>query len=829
MLKISKRWKKIIGYSLGTLIVLLLALWGVLYWYVNTHKAELIAKIEQTASDKIEGKVIIKDIQPDLFKSFPMISFRLDSISLQDSLFHIYKTKLIELEHAYARLNFFSVIKGSPEFSKITIENGAFNIFIDSNGYSNNYLLKAKDSTEKKDKSKNNSMEISEFEVRNFSFYIDNKPMDKKFDFTIKQMDGDLTHEEKGKMNISFDIEAHFKQLGFNLDKGSFLKNAQLKTHFNIDFDQVAKVFTVHKTILDLDGEKVGYEAKVVMNEAEKIPFKMVFDAPKVNFNVGINWVAENIYKRLSKLTFAQPLSVSAHLVGGFADRTNPHIVLRYKTRDNKVNLFDYDLEKVSFEGRFDNEVVKNLSRHDSNSVITLDTLSADFSGLPIRARNVSLSNLRNPFAKAELAAKFDVRVLNNIFDQQFTFSKGTASYDLKYNGELFLNTIIADRIYGMVQLDNFDFVYNERNLKFTRGTARLRFEGNDLHFDKLQIYSNNSDLNITGSSKDFLTAFMELPGKAQMDLKLVSNNIDLAAFQTYFVQKRTTRKPQNTGNAIKNASGKLDDFLSNSSVRVAMDIHKATYNKFKIANLHSEMHFKESGIGIEQLKLNHADGTVKLTAGINQQVANNPFFAKVDVRKVKVDKFLYAMNSFGFKGLTQDNVTGTFSVNGDIKGNITDRGVLLERTLTGKLNYELRNAALKNFGFFDKVKKVVPRRRLDNVEIEDLSGTLTVNNGIITIPPTTLETSALNLSFAGQYGLSAGRSTALDLRVPLRNPQIDKRRVAQGKSKRKGEGIVLNFKATSDENGKINIGVGKTENARKDGVDWSEEDEEEE
>ena len=101
----------------------------------------------------------------------------------------------------------------------------------------------------------------------------------------------------------------------------------------------------------------------------------------------------------------------------------------------------------------------------------------------------------------------------------------------------------------------------------------------------------------------------------------------------------------------------------------------------------------------------------------------------------------------------------------------------------------------------------------------------MSISNGTITIPKTHLETSAVNLSFVGKYGLSSGRPTAIDLRVPLRNPQVDKKREEQGKKKRKGEGIVLNFNATSDKDGKINIGVGKTEGARDD-IDWSEEEE---
>src|SRR5690606_37456740 len=223
----------------------------------------------------------------------------------------------------------------------------------------------------------------------------------------------------------------------------------------------------------------------------------------------------------------------------------------------------------------------------------------------------------------------------------------------------------------------------------------------------------------------------------------------------------------------------------------------------------------------IEQLKLKHADGDLLLKAGINQQAPNNPFFAQVDVNKVKVDKFLYAMNSFGFKGLTEKNVEGLFSVKGDLRGNITDRGVLLENTLNGKLNYELSNAALKNFAFFDKVKRFFKNRNLENLEIDHFAGNVSLQEGTIIIPATTLETSALHLGFAGKYGIAKGKPTALDLRVPLRNPHRDKKRIEQGKGKRKRKGIGLHSKATSRDNGKIKIGAGKTEGARTDGLDW--------
>lgn len=829
MNKIPKRWKKILGYSFVSIVLLLMALWGILYWYISAHKEEIIAKIEKVTGDKIEGKVKIKDIQPDFFKNFPMISFRLDSLSLQDSLYPIYKTKLLEVEHAYARINLFSIIKGSPSFTKISVENGKLNLFTDSNGYSNTYLLKSKDSTNTKSKNNKGGLDVDQFEIENFNIQITNKILDKKFDFTIKSLEGKLATNDTS-VNIEFNVAASFKQLGFNLFYGSFLRNATLhNTHFDVAYSKNAHTFIVKETTLNLDSEKLRYQAFITLNKEKNTPFVMLFEAEKINFNKGTKWMSENIEQKLNKLKFEKTVGLKAKLEGGFSVRGNPKINIDFNTKDNTIGIFNYSLNNVAFSGRFNNHIDKNKGNHDSNSVVQLDVLTADFSGLPIKGKDISLTNLKQPIAKAHLAAQFDAKVLNNIFDNQFAFSKGTAAYDLRYDGQLFMNTLIADKIFGTIKIDKFDFTYTERNLKFQNGTARLRFEGTDLFFDQLQIFSNNSDLNITGSSLDFLTAFMQLPGKAKMDINLGSKNIDLASFQTYFVQKRSSKnKPSvSTATAVTNASNKLDDFLNNASVVLKMNVKKASYNKFQINDLLSNMTFTAAGINIEQLKLRHADGDVLLKAGINQQAPNNPFFAQVDVNKVKVDKFLYAMNNFGFKGLTEKNVEGLFSVKGNLKGNITDRGVLLENTLNGKLNYELSNAALKNFSFFDKIKRFFKNRNLENLEIEHFAGDVSIHDGTIIIPATTLETSALHLGFAGKYGVAKGKPTALDLRVPLRNPQIDKKRLELGKGKRKGEGIVLNFKATSGENGKINIGVGKTEGAKAEGLDWAENDDE--
>lgn len=806
-----KKWLKRILYVLGSLLVLLLIGWGVLYWYVSTHKQELISKLEQTVGEKIEGKLTIEDIQPDFFKTFPNMAIRLDGLSLVDSMYEQHHRKLLDLKHAYVRINMFSLVFGNPKVSKIILSEGLLHLFIDENGYSNNYLLrpgkKKVNKTEQKKK-----VEVDNVELESVAFLIDNKPMNKRFNVRFNRISAKIETVDS-MLKIRADVNALVGQLGFRLEKGSFLKNSAIKGEIHFDYNTNTKIGVVKENDLDIDNEDMRLKAQFDLGKPRTLPFEIYLSGKKVTYNVAVKWLSENIFSKLSKFDFNKPLNVSAIIKGDMLERgTNPYIGIDFLTDKNTVTLLGSTFTDVSFKGKFINQLDPALARHDSNSVLKLDTLAASYNGLPVRAREVSVINFIHPYVVAHLRAEFDATALNNTFGDQFNFTKGTCSYDLKYNGNLFANSLIADEIYGAVNLQNFDFIYTARNLKFHNGNAQLTFNGPDLLLNKVQIFAQNSDINISGVSHDFLKTFVEIPGKASMNLHLQSNNIDLGAFMTYFVQKRSSGKK-----GKQSAADRMDAFLTNSDIAIDMRINKAQYKKFVATNVVSNMSFTTSGLAIHKLSLNHAQGAITLDANINQQSVNNPFNLNFNIAHVKVNQLFYALNNFGFKTLTDKNVSGNVSINGNLSGNVTDKGDLLANRLNGSMKYDLSNAALRDFELFDKVQKWFKNRGLDNIEIDKFAGNLNLKNGSIYIPPTQLQTSALNLSFNGVYGLAPGQQTNIDFRVPLRNPQIDKDRMERGLKKRRGEGLVLNLNAHSDASGKVVIGVGKV-NGKDDG-----------
>lgn len=798
-----KKWIKRILYVLAALLLLLLILWGVLYWYVHTHKKELLTRLEKAAGERIEGQLHIEDISPELFRTFPNISIRMDGISLQDSLYDQHHQKLIDLKHAYVRLNIFSVLTGKPKISKIIADEGTFHIFIDQTGYSNNYLLKPRVPKTKVKKSK---VEIDNIEVNQIAFIIDNAPMNKRFHMRLNQINARIQSVDS-LMKVKADVDILMGGLGFKLSKGSFLKNASIKGTLHFDYNTITRLGIVQERDIEIDHERLKLKAWMRFGGPKILPFEISLKGDKITYNVAVKWLSENIFNKLSRFDFAKTLEVGAVIRGDMLERgANPYLDINFKTEKNTVTLLGSTFTDVYFKGKFMNHVLPERGRHDSNSVVLLDSVHASYNGLPVSGRDVTIMNFVRPYVIAYLKEQFDATALNNTFGDQFTFTRGTCSYDLKYNGNLFANSLIPDEIYGAIDLKNFDFTYNARNLKFHNGNASLGFNGPDLLLNKVQIFAQNSDISINGVSKDFLKSFVEMPGKASMNLHLLSNNIDLGSFMTYFVQKRSAGKRSKVS-----AADRLDAFLTNSDIAMDMRISKAVYRKMVATNVVSSMSFNNAGLTIHNLHLNHAQGAIDLNGKVNQQIPNNPFALQFSVANVQINQLFYAMNNFGFKKLTDKNVTGNITVNGNLNGNITDKGVLLTNRLNGTMKYDLNRAALRDFALFDKVKKWFKNRQLDNIEIERFMGNFDIRNGSIFIPKTELRTSALNLSFAGVYGLSEDKPTNIDFRVPLRNPQVDKERQEKGMKRRKGEGLVINLNAHSDPSGKISIGVGKS------------------
>jgi hypothetical protein len=107
----------------------------------SSTKKNLVNSVVTEINSKVKGEVKIRDLEPSLLSTFPNVSLRLSDVLVRDSMWNIHHRDLLKAGKVIVRLKLFSLFAGSPEISKVIIENGSAFIFSDTTGYSNEYMF----------------------------------------------------------------------------------------------------------------------------------------------------------------------------------------------------------------------------------------------------------------------------------------------------------------------------------------------------------------------------------------------------------------------------------------------------------------------------------------------------------------------------------------------------------------------------------------------------------------------------------------------------------------------------------------------------------------
>lgn len=245
---------------------------------------------------------------------------------------------------------------------------------------------------------------------------------------------------------------------------------------------------------------------------------------------------------------------------------------------------------------------------------------------------------------------------------------------------------------------------------------------------------------------------------------------------------------------------------LTASSITVDANVNRLLYKNFVASNVTARAALAQSGIRIEQAGLQHAGGTLNISGTIDQAAQNNPFQLKADINKVDVTAIFRSFDNFGQNAISGDNLQGKLTATATIAGQMSESGSIIKNSLNGYVDFRLEDGVLEHFSPLEKIGRFVFKsRNLSHVTFKDIHNRLEIAGNKIIIPPMTIESSAVNISLQGVYGMPKG--TDIFLSVPLRNPEKEEPATIVGKLLRKGKGIVVNLRAQDDDGSGVKIG----------------------
>ena len=808
----TPRWLRISLRIAAGIIILLLLFWMILAWYIHSNKKQLLTRITTQLSEQTGGELIIRDMKPVLWKSFPSVSIALTGVALRDSLWRQHHRSLLEAKTIYVRLNPLKLLKRQIDIRKITASDGYIFLFTDADGYSNKYLFSTKKKTKQPSK-----LSCRSFALRNMELVMQDKVKQKLFRVAIREMDG-RADKKDGIWHTRMKLDAGIKNFTFNTGKGSFLKDVTLRATLALRFDPAQQQLTLEQQRIRIDDWPV--ELSAVFSFAETpAAFHISIHTDKTPFQTVAGWLSPSIHSKLDSIYFKNPVDLHADIRGRIKFRDTPVVFVQWQTEDNDLQTPFADFTGCTFRGYFLNELVPGNGHNDANTVVALQQVNAKWGGIPFRSDSIRLENLKYPLVQFAFASEFPLQLMNDIpAPLPFRFDSGTVAARLYYKGGIRTDDTLHPYVSGFIRIREGAFSYLPRSLALSSTNAELLLDKDNLVFNDISFRTRNSSMHMKGSAEHFFRFYFADPGKVTIAWQAASPSLDLSDFTVLIGKRRQSaaavkRRTAGRNKGVARIVYQLDKVLDASSILLDLDISRVRYRRFVATNVRARTSLSQSDIRLSGIRLQHAGGMLTLSGAINQEAVNNPFHAKAEIKNVAVDKLFYAFGNFGQDAIDDKNLRGRFTARADISGQITDRGKLLGNTLSGSVDFTLKDGALVNFEPFLKVSKFAFRRRdLSNVVFKDISNRLDIRGNKIIIHPMTISSSALYVDVQGVYSITKG--TDIFMEIPLRNPRKDGFDVNEDvipKAERKKKGITLYLRAHDDANGNVKISWDRT------------------
>lgn len=810
------RWIRISLKVLACLLAIVFVLWAALAIYVSRNEKKITEAVTRQINENISGEVKIGSMETSLFRGFPFASLSLRDVSIRDSLYHTHKRELLNAKELFVKLNVLSLLKNQPQIRTVYVNTAIATLFVDSSGYSNLSVFRSKDSTKgKKEKPHINNIVFNDVVIR-----FEEQSKSKLFQLNIRELDGSLDYGLTGWKG-DFKINTLVKHMAFNNEKGSFLKDKVLKTQLRISYDDVKRIMDIPIQDFRIGPDKFRIGGTFNLQK-KPTSFTLHIIGENIGYRNITALLSASISSKLNGLDFAKPVSARALLKGNIKYRDTPTVTVSYNIVNNILSVPDADLKNISFKGFFTNEVVEGAGHSDRNSAIHVFGMKASWEGIPVAADTVRVYNLIEPILEGRFRSQFALTKLNQALgSRSFHFSNGTADVNLLYRAGLKKDDSSRKYIYGTVRIDNAAMTYRPRGLKLNNCDALLRFTGDDLLMQRVNVQTANTNLNMDGRIANFANLYYHEPGKILLDWNIRSPQINLNEFLSFLGKRNAAtgdkmigpqQQAKEGGNTRKrNFASRLDRILDESNVHMNMDVGRLIYKRFKAEQVRSEINMNQAGIDIQHIALNHAGG--KITAlGSIQQSGSNRFDIKANMDNVNVQELFYAFENFGQEAITTDNIRGRLNTTVNMQGNMRNNGQIVPKSMHGTVNFDLQNGRLLNFEPFGKLARFIFRNRnLSDIELRKLENTLEIQGNKIYIRPMTIESSAINLFVRGVYGIPTG--THIEMDVPLRNPKKDELITnPYEKQEKMRKGIILYLKAIDGEDGKVKIQWNKKE-----------------
>nr|WP_262914771.1 AsmA-like C-terminal region-containing protein [Christiangramia lutea] len=219
-----------------------------------------------------------------------------------------------------------------------------------------------------------------------------------------------------------------------------------------------------------------------------------------------------------------------------------------------------------------------------------------------------------------------------------------------------------------------------------------------------------------------------------------------------------TTRKKKDTSKQQEFQIKNLKQILSNinQSYRPSAEIHidSLIYNNIEVSDFESQIDFNTLGaIRIEETNLKYIQGKIDLMLeGGVENPEGLPVKISMNIADIELEKLVEDLEYLNNEDLRNTKrIDGDLDLEIDLTGIMNDDGSVDINSLNGFIKMDLRNLAIYEFDPITESVVLLKEERFEKLQFRPIRQTIEVTNGMIKIPRTEIQSTALHLFVEGE------------------------------------------------------------------------------
>jgi hypothetical protein len=721
-------------------------------FYEDDVKAIVIDELNK----HLKTEVIVEphNIQLTIIKTFPECALEFKKITIKEVTNKDKKDTLIYAESFSLLFNVKDLLNKNYTIKHISIEDAQANLKIDKNGNENYKIWESTDTIVSKGSLK---FELSKISIDKLDLKYRNAKTKLKIESKIKQLQfKGLFHENDFSMETKGD--AYLKS--FSVDKVNYISQKQVKLDVKLNVTgshyQIAKSDVyINKTHLISNG---SFDIQDKLDH-----LKITFNAQNLDISSSLSLLPEEFQKEI--LDYKSEGTFYAN--GSLNYNSNKPFELK-----SEFGIKNADITYIPKNTTItDVNLIGSVEINEKRTVLKLSQIQAvlntnSFSG------DVELSNFKNPYLKVSVNANTKLEELISFYPID-TLEEVSGKIILSAS----IEGLIADmkaNVYnpnisakGDVTLENLHakFIKSPTNLHISQGNLSLNQR--NVSVSDLKMKRGNSDITLVGEMPNFLSYMFDSQTPLTILANVKSDNIELEDF----IFKPT-------------ATSKSDASISLSSaiqLKINLNAKQLSFGKFKASNINGGVFVKDQKVAVQNLSLTSNDGQIELNALADATGEFIKVSGHSELKNINVQKLFYQLNNFGQNTIQDQNLKGYITSTVDFSANWDKQLNIDLSSVKSTADILIERGELINLKSLESLAKYIDVNELKQIKFSSMQVHLDIANQLITIPKTSIKSSALNLELWGTHSFNNQIDYHIQLLIsellakkPRRNKELD-------------------------------------------------------